>query len=90
MDRFRVPELLVETSPLTDVLSGAGGSAGGSGGNSGVQATPGLTALADSLNRPGFAIRPLQVSRRFFLECSVTFISRARRGALPRGAAEPW
>lgn len=58
MDRFRVPELLVNTSPLTDALSGA---SGGGGVNSSVQPSPGLKTLAESLSRPGFAIRPLQV-----------------------------
>eukprot|EP00903_Cladosiphon_okamuranus_P016631 g15339.t1 len=62
MDRFRVPELLVNTSPLTDALSGSNGGGGGGSGNSGVQPSPGLKTLAESLSRPGFAIRPLQQS----------------------------
>ncbi|CAN0007770.1 unnamed protein product [Pylaiella littoralis] len=51
-DRFRVPELLVNTSPLTDALSGGGGGA--------QPPSPGLRALAESLARPGFVICPLQ------------------------------
>lgn len=52
-DRFRVPELLVNTSPLTDALSGGDGE--------GHSPSPGLRALAESLTRPGFVICPIQV-----------------------------
>ncbi|CAM9302041.1 unnamed protein product [Hapterophycus canaliculatus] len=54
MDRFRVPELLVNTSPLTDAVSN------GTGGDP--PPPPGLKALAESLDRPGFVIRPLQTA----------------------------
>ncbi|CAM9864465.1 unnamed protein product [Scytosiphon promiscuus] len=60
MDRFRVPELLVNTSPLTEALSSDGGGDGGAGAD---QPPPlGLKALAESLDRPGFVIRPLQTA----------------------------
>lgn len=74
MDRFRVPELLVDTSPLTDALSGNG--------SGGAPSSPGLRALADSLTRPGFPIRPLQASifvSRVFARfvCAVSLQERA-------------
>ena len=51
-DRFKVPELLVNTSPLTNALQASGESC-----------PPALRALAKSLDRPGFVLRPLQVQR---------------------------
>ncbi|CAM9575861.1 unnamed protein product [Ectocarpus sp. 6 AP-2014] len=54
MDRFRVPELLVNTSPLTEALSGGVGS--------GQDPSPGMRSLAESLSRPGFGMRPLQAT----------------------------
>ena len=53
MDRFRVPELLVNTSELTKALASDDG-----------VCPQALRALAESLDRPGFALRPLQVRRR--------------------------
>lgn len=50
MDRFRVPELLVNTSELTKALASDDGTCPST-----------LRALAESLDRPGFALRPLQV-----------------------------
>ncbi|CAN0042565.1 unnamed protein product [Ascophyllum nodosum] len=50
-DRFKVPELLVNTSPLTNALQASGESC-----------PPALRALAKSLDRPGFVLRPLQAS----------------------------
>lgn len=51
MDRFRVPELLVNTSELTKALASDDGTCPST-----------LRALAESLDRPGFALRPLQVA----------------------------
>lgn len=66
MDRFRVPELLVNTSPLKNALQAAGEGA----------CPPALRALAESLDRPGFVLSPLQV------QLSTTWLSLKGVGAL--------
>ena len=71
MDRFRVPKLLVSTAALTKALAGDDGTC-----------PPTLRVLTESLDRPGFALRPLQV------RCSrVTTVGgvRARDTLVERG-----
>lgn len=69
MDRFRVPELLVNTSPLTEALS--------TGGGSGQDPSPGMRLLAESLSRPGFGMRPIQVKTETKLVHDVVSGSRS-------------
>ncbi|CAM9270483.1 unnamed protein product [Ectocarpus sp. 12 AP-2014] len=54
MNRFRMSEQLVSTSPLTEVLSAGSGSD--------QDPSPGMRLLAESLGRPGFGMRPLQAT----------------------------
>lgn len=56
MDRFRVPELLVNTSPLKNALQAAEEGA----------CPSALRNLAESLDKPGFVLSPLQVCRVIF------------------------